>query len=117
MPLTHFPPTEVCRETQQASYKRSFRSTVRQYAERVGLVAAPPSPPASHPTGISGTGVGERHFTGDPGFTIPPGLSALQALGALGATTAWTGDTFVTLGDGSTAWWNGTAWAAGKPGA
>lgn len=77
----------------------------------------PPPPPAIPPTGISGTGEGERHFTGDAGFTISPGLSALQALGALGQTTAWTGDTFVTLGDASTAWWNGTAWVAGKPGA
>jgi hypothetical protein len=74
------------------------------------------APPAIPPNRVSGTGQGERHFVGDPGFVIPQGLSALQALGALGSISAWTGDTFVTLGDGSTAWWNGTAWVAGKPG-
>lgn len=93
------------------------RAQARKYDPWSPWVVVTPAPPAIPPNRVSGTGQGERHFVGDPGFVIPQGLSALQALGALGSISAWTGDTFVTLGDGSTAWWNGTAWVAGKPGA
>ena len=44
---------------------------------------------------------------------VPADLAALNALGALGQTTAWADGTFMTLGDGSSAYWDGTAWVAG----
>ena len=44
---------------------------------------------------------------------VPYDLADLQAGGALGETTAWTTGQYLLLGDKSTAYWNGTAWAAG----
>ncbi len=48
-----------------------------------------------------------------PATAVPANLVALQALGAMGETTAWTVGQNVALGDGTTAHWNGTAWAVG----
>lgn len=65
--------------------------------------------------GIAATGV----TPGTPGSltptnaNVPANLTALQALGPLGETTAWTTGQYIDLGDGSKAYWSGTAWAAG----
>jgi hypothetical protein len=53
-----------------------------------------------------------------PGSFTPPGAMAPSNLAAMAAVTAspasaWTAGMFVRLGDGSSAYWNGTAWAAG----
>lgn len=45
---------------------------------------------------------------------VPYDLAGLQATGALGETTAWTTGQYIVLGDGSHAYWNGSAWAAGE---
>ena len=45
---------------------------------------------------------------------VPYDLAGLTAAGALGETTAWTTGQYVLLGDGSHAYWNGSAWAAGE---
>jgi len=49
-----------------------------------------------------------------PANTTPPGRFT-QMAGAITATpaTAWTTGKYVVLGDGSRAYWNGTAWVAG----
>jgi hypothetical protein len=46
--------------------------------------------------------------------TRPADLAALQAVGAAGNTTKWAAGQFVTLRDGSEAYWTGTAWAEGR---
>ena len=66
----------------------------------------PPAPRAT--TGATAGTPGA--FTGG----TPASLTALQALGALGNTAAWTAGQYVALGDGSNAYWSGTAWVAGK---
>jgi len=53
-----------------------------------------------------------------PGSFTPAGASAPYDLAGLAGVTAapataWASGTFVVLGDGSQAHWNGTAWAAG----
>ncbi|MGW2539683.1 phage tail tube protein [Kitasatospora sp. NPDC001574] len=49
-----------------------------------------------------------------PGAATPANLAALAGVAASPAT-AWTTGKYVSLGDGGTAFWNGTTWAAGKP--
>ena len=50
----------------------------------------------------------------DPATAVVPySLADLQAMGALGEVGAWTTGQYVTLGDKSTAYWNGSAWVAG----
>lgn len=44
----------------------------------------------------------------------PANLTALQALGALGNTSHWLINQYVSLLDGNEAYWNGTAWTAGR---
>jgi hypothetical protein len=46
--------------------------------------------------------------------TRPASLHALEDLGALGNTTAWTTGQFVTLADGSEAYWDGNSWELGR---
>lgn len=48
-----------------------------------------------------------------PSGAVPANLAALQALGALGETTAWTTGQYVSLGDASSAHWDGDSWASG----
>lgn len=70
----------------------------------------PASAGGIYPTGVTAGTPGS--FT--PTTTIlPKSLGHLQSLGALGATTLWTVGQNVVLGDGTTAHWNGTAWATG----
>ena len=40
-------------------------------------------------------------------------MAALNLLGALGNSAPWTAGQYVTLGNGSSAYWNGTVWVAG----
>ena len=47
------------------------------------------------------------------GAIIPGNLADLRAHGALGETTAWTATWFSTLGDLTTAHWDGDSWEAG----
>ena len=70
----------------------------------------PAVPGSVTPTGATAGTPGS--FTPD-GSAIPADLTALQSLGSLGQTTAWTTGEYVNLGDGSKAYWNGTAWASG----
>jgi hypothetical protein len=67
------------------------------------------------PWGAAATGA---NATMTPGNFTPPGGSApanLAAMSGITATpaTAWATGTYVVLGDGSKAHWNGTAWVAG----
>lgn len=71
--------------------------------------SSPHTPPTgADPTGASAGAPGS--FT-PPGSTVPADLTALQALGDLGQTTAWAGNEYVVLGDGSSATWDGSDWA------
>jgi hypothetical protein len=67
--------------------------------------------PYSAPTGVTDGTPGA--FTPSTA-TVPYDLGDLQALGALGESTAWTTGQYVVLGDGSTAHWDGAAWANGE---
>ncbi|HKP09045.1 MAG TPA: Ig-like domain-containing protein [Microbacterium sp.] len=57
---------------------------------------------------------------GSPGsFTpdyarLPGNLNELRSMGALGQTTAWTAGQYVSLGDGSQAYWDAAAWQSGR---
>ncbi|MFC8682483.1 Ig-like domain-containing protein [Microbacterium ureisolvens] len=57
---------------------------------------------------------------GSPGsFTpdfarLPGSLNELRSLGALGQTAAWTEGQYVSLGDGSQAYWDATTWQSGR---
>ena len=56
---------------------------------------------------------------GAPGSFAPAGakpanLNALQQGGAYGQSTAWTTGQYVVLGDGTEAYWSGTAWVGGR---
>jgi len=62
---------------------------------------------ATGATGVTSPGT----FT-PPGAMAPANLAAMSSVTASPAT-AWTTGQYVTLGDGSTAHWNGTAWVAG----
>jgi hypothetical protein len=90
---------------------------------------APPAPTdgcaaLAAPTAIPITGV----TAGMPGMFVPKNadlpadLAALTADAAVGATgtakpsTAWTAGQYIVLGDGSSAYWDGTAWASGSAG-
>lgn len=50
------------------------------------------------------------------GASLPGTLTALQGMGSLGETTAWDNGQYVVLGDSSSAYWNGSAWASGVAG-
>lgn len=64
------------------------------------------------PTSVTAGAPGS--FVGGSGATaIPATLVALTALGALGETTKWAETHYVTLGDASKAYWDGTAWKVG----
>lgn len=60
-------------------------------------------------TGV--TGAVDGAFT-PTGAIIPGDLADLRAHGALGETTGWTATWYCTLGDGSTAHWDGDSWEA-----
>jgi hypothetical protein len=47
------------------------------------------------------------------GATVPYDINVIRSLGALGQTIAWTTGQYVVLGDGSQAYWTGTAWNSG----
>jgi hypothetical protein len=62
-------------------------------------------------TGATAVSAGPGGFT-PAGAMAPANLAAMSAVTASPAT-AWTGGQHVRLGDGSTAWWNATAWVSG----
>ena len=62
---------------------------------------------ATGATGVTSPG----SFT-PPGAMAPPNLAGMTGVTATPAT-AWAAGQYVTLGDGSTAHWNGTTWVAG----
>jgi hypothetical protein len=62
----------------------------------------------------SGVTPGEPGAFTPSGATLPYDFGDLVALGALGETTAWDTGEYVTLGDGTNAHWNGTAWESGE---
>jgi len=67
------------------------------------------------PTGIDASGV----TAGSPGTYTPEGADAPPSFAALSSvpadpTTAWTEGQYVTLGDGSEAYWDGTTWVVGR---
>lgn len=70
---------------------------------------------ALEPTGVTAGAPGE--FT-PPGSTVPGTLAALKAHTAVGdgpySGAAWTTGQYVTLGDSSHAFWDGTEWLAGE---
>jgi len=91
----------------QANQHGTFDITLN-LVERPTIV---PSPNPAAPTGVTEGTPGS--FT--PAGEVPANLAALQALGALGeSSTAWALGSYVVLGDGSHAYWNGTAWVAGE---
>ena len=59
----------------------------------------------------AGPGTGNGTFT-PTGATPPRNLAALSGVTANPATN-WTAGQFIQLGDGTRAYWNGTAWVAG----
>jgi hypothetical protein len=69
---------------------------------------------------ITGVSAGTPGAFAPGGATLPANLSALKAdpvVGDAGTSkpgTAWTTGQWVNLGDGSHAYWNGTAWAVGE---
>ncbi|MFE2104308.1 hypothetical protein ACFXAF_00280 [Kitasatospora sp. NPDC059463] len=63
--------------------------------------------------GATGATAGTPGTFTPPGAVTPANLAALANVSASPAT-AWTGGKFVALGDGSSAYWAGTAWTAGK---
>ncbi len=76
-----------------------------RYPTYMGIVAV-----SSYVTGVTAGAPG----TIDPvGATKPQDLDALNALGAMGETVIWTVGQYVVLGDGSSAHWDGAAWAEG----
>lgn len=67
---------------------------------------------------VSGT-TATRGIAGDPGTfggaVLPANLAALTSGGITAyPTAAWDGGQYVVLGDGSSAYWSGTAWTAGS---
>ena len=65
--------------------------------------------------GVTATGA----TAGTPGVFTPPGAATPANLAAVAADTAqpatpWTTGQYVILGDASNAYWNGSAWVAGK---
>ncbi|GAA5212436.1 Ig-like domain-containing protein [Microbacterium kyungheense] len=70
-----------------------------------GVTNCTPNEPL--PTGVVAGSPG--YFTPDYA-RLPGNLSELRSLGALGQTTAWTPGQYVSLGDDSEAYWNGTTW-------
>lgn len=62
-----------------------------------------------NPTGVTAGAPGV--FTG--GTDLPFSLQELVWLGALGETVAWLTGESVVLGDGSSAYWDGSGWVAG----
>jgi len=60
----------------------------------------------------SATGVGSPGGFLPPGAMAPANLAAMSSVTASPAT-AWTTGQYVKLGNGSSAYWNGTAWTAG----
>ncbi|MFF3006354.1 hypothetical protein ACFVTF_26535 [Kitasatospora sp. NPDC057940] len=63
--------------------------------------------------GATGATAGTPGVFSPPGAVTPANLAALAAVSASPAT-AWTGGKYVQLGDSSSAFWNGSAWTAGK---
>lgn len=59
----------------------------------------------------AGPGTGNGSFT-PAGATPPANFAALSGVTASPATN-WTAGQFIVLGDGSRAYWNGTAWVVG----
>ena len=68
-------------------------------------------------TPLTKIAAGAGHALTPAGATLPANFADLQALGALGNTAAWTkvgGGDFITLVDGTFAYWDGAAWVSGK---
>ena len=68
--------------------------------------------------GVVSGGVATVAVAGDPGTfgnAVPPANLAALTSGGVTAkpSTVWDGGQYVSLGDGSAAYWNGTAWTAG----
>lgn len=83
----------------------------------IDTALAPPAgacDPAVIPLIVTGVTVGAPGTFTPAGATIPADLPALIALGDLGETTAWSGGDYVTLGDTTDAYWDGTAWTVGQ---
>lgn len=83
---------------------------------RMILVDVEPPTPNDEPLalGVPATGA----TAGTPGTTTPANSYAPESFATIGSltaspTTAWTTGQRITLRDGSTAYWNGTAWVAG----
>jgi hypothetical protein len=61
----------------------------------------------------SGATAGTPGSFSPDGAVVPANLAGMASVIAT-PSTAWTTGQYVVLGDGSNAYWNGTAWAAGK---
>lgn len=106
-------------EAQRRSRRLHQRANSRWYVRGYTTVPHPPwgdvggsanPPPIVVATGVTAGSPGS--FT-PAGATPPANLTAINLRGALGQTVAWTTGQYVILGDGSNAYWNGTAWAEG----
>jgi len=67
---------------------------------------------ASMVVATGATGVGSPGGFTPPGAMAPTNLAAMAGVTA-SPNTAWTTGQYVRLGNGSNAYWNGTAWTAG----
>jgi len=92
-----------------------------EYTERPYLYARTMSAPIGLKGQFDNLGVDiVAILAGDPATfqpvnaTRPADLAALQAAGALGSTSAWGGGQYVTLRDGTEAYWDGDSWTAGR---
>lgn len=82
------------------------------------LVSVGVIPPALNvfPTTATAGTPGTFSNPGDPSATIdvPDDLAEINSLGALGNTAAWATDEHVLLEGGTSAYWDGSAWVAGR---
>ena len=109
-------------EAQRRPRRLHARANSRWYKRGYTTIPHPPwgdvGGSINPPAGTVATGV----TPGAPGSFTPAGATpvanytALTARGAMGQTAAWTTGQYVILGDGTFAYWTGTAWAAGIAG-
>ena len=77
------------------------------------LWSAPLADPVINPTGVAAGIPG--HFTGPASFTVPQTLADVRAVTGVPVDRhAWPINSYVALGDGSHAYWNGYVWMAGE---
>lgn len=81
----------------------------RMYADYAdgGWTATAPATATAATAGTPG------RYTAPENATAPADFAAMTPVGAI-PLTAWTTGQYVNVGDGTTAYWSGTAWTVGK---